>query len=119
MVFEMPKEVENLKSIEEQMAEIRQRSSLYRERKQIRRLSVLASGIGILLAAVLVFVPRVSGEVGLSNSVLGSTILGPEMGGYVIVALLSFALGITITLIIQKYRKTGEGLSGTEKTGDK
>ena len=38
-----------MRSIEEQMSEIRRKSSLYREKKQIRRLSLLAAGIGVLL----------------------------------------------------------------------
>ena len=111
-----PKEAVDMRSIEDQMDEIRRRSSLYREKKQIRRLSLLATGIGALLIAVLVFAPGVSGTVGESSSVLGATILGPEAGGYVIAALLSFALGIIVTLITQKYRKTDEGLSSTGRT---
>ena len=91
-----------MSSIEDQMAEIRRRSLLYREKKQIRALSFLASGIGVLLMAVLMIAPGVSGTVGISNSHLGATILGPEAGGYVIVALLAFALGIIVTLLIQK-----------------
>ena len=102
-----------MRSIEDQMAEIRRRSSLYREKKQIRVLSLLAAGMGALLVAVLMFAPRVSGTVGSGSSVLGATILGPEAGGYVIVALLSFALGVIVTIITQKYRKTEEGLHGT------
>ena len=100
-----PKEAVDMRSIEDQMDEIRRRSSLYREKKQIRRLSLLAAGLGALLMMVLMFAPGVSGTVGKSSSLLGATILGPEAGGYVIVALLSFALGITVTLITQKYRK--------------
>ena len=91
-----------MRSIEDQITEIRRRSLLYREKKQIRALSLLASGIGVLLMAVLVLAPGVSGTVGISSSHLGATILGPEAGGYVIVALLAFALGIIVTLLIQK-----------------
>ena len=93
-----------MRSIEDQMAEIRRRSLLYREKKQIRVLSLLASGIGVLLMAVLMIAPGVSGTVGISNSHLGATILGPEAGGYVIVALLAFTLGITMSLIAVKRR---------------
>ena len=111
-----PKEAVNMRSIEEQMSEIRRRSSLYREKKQIRRLSLLAAGMGAMLVMILMFAPGVSGPVGESSSLLGATILGPEAGGYVITALLSFALGIIVTLITQKYRKTDEGLSSTGRT---
>ena len=95
-----------MRSIEEQMSEIRRKSSLYREKKQIRRLSLLAAGMGAMLMMVLMLAPGVSGTVGESSSVLGATILGPEAGGYVITALLSFALGVIVTIITQKYRKT-------------
>ena len=100
-----------MRSIEDQITEIRRRSLLYREKKQVRALSFLATGLGVLLVAVLVFAPGVSGTVGNSSSVLGSMILGPEAGGYVIVALLAFALGIIVTLITQKYRKIAETMN--------
>ena len=106
-----------MRSIEDQMAEIRRRSLLYREKKQIRALSLLASGLGILLMAVMMFAPGVSQTVGISNSVLGAMILEPEAGGYVIVALLAFSLGIMVTIITQKYRKTDEMQDGMWKAG--
>ena len=95
-----------MRSIEEQMSEIRRRSSLYREKKDIRLLSLAATGVGALLLAVIMIAPGVKGTVGLSGTNLGATILGPETGGYVIVALLSFALGVIITIITQKHRKS-------------
>ena len=106
-----------MRSIEEQIKVIHRRSSLYRERKQIRMLSFAAAGIGALLTAVLMFAPEVKGTVGFFGTHLGATILGPEAGGYVITALLSFALGITVAIITQKYRKIDEGLYGRGKTG--
>ena len=111
-----PKEAVDMRSIEDQMDEIRRRSSLYREKKQISSLSLLAMAIGAMLMVVLMLALGVSGTVGKSSSLLGATILGPEAGGYVIAALLSFALGIIVTLITQKYRKTDEGLSSTGRT---
>lgn len=94
-----------MRSIEDQITEIRQRSLLYRGKRQIRALSLLASGIGVLLMAVLMIAPGVNRTVGISSSHLGAMILGPEAGGYVIVALLACTLGILITIITQKYRK--------------
>jgi hypothetical protein len=93
-----------MRSIEDQMAEIRRRSSLYREKRQIRTLSLISAGIGFLLMAVLVIAPGVNGIVAQSSSVLGSMILGPVAGGYVIVSILAFALGVIVILIIQKSR---------------
>lgn len=107
-IYQTSKEAVNMRSIEDQIAEITRRRSYYTERKKIRRLSYLATGIGTLLAAALLLVPGVRGTIGISNTLLGSMILGAETGGYIIVALLAFALGITITLIIQKYRKNNK-----------
>ena len=108
-----------MRSIEDQISEIRRRKSLYAAKKQVRRLSYLATVMGLLLIAVLMLAPGVKGTVGLTGSYLGATILGPEAGGYVIVALLSFALGILITIITQKYRNTnnlyGADVPGEEK----
>lgn len=102
-----------MRSIKDQMTEIRRRRGLYREKKQVRNLSILAAGMGILLMAVMIFAPGVRGAVDFAGTHLGATILGSETGGYVIVALLSFALGILITLITQKYRKIDEELKGS------
>ena len=112
-----PKEAVDMRSIEDQITEIRRRSLLYREKKQIRALSFLASGIGVLLMAIMILAPGVSGTVGISSSHLGATILGPEAGGYVIVALLAFTLGIIVTIITKKYRKTDEMQDGMWKAG--
>ncbi len=89
-----------MRSIEDQMAEIKRRSSLYREKKQIRTLSLLAAGTGILLIAVMIIALGVNGMVGMSSSVLGSLILGPETGGYIIVALLSFPLNTVVCIFL-------------------
>ena len=102
-----------MRSIEEQISEIRRRSSLYREKKELRLLSLAATGVGALLLMVMILAPGVKGTMGFGVSHLGATILEPEAGGYVIVALLSFTLGVIITLITQKYRKTGKALKKT------
>jgi len=102
-----------MRSIEEQISEIRRRSSLYREKKEIRLLSLAATGVGALLLMVMILAPGVKGTMGFGVSHLGATILEPEAGGYVIIALLSFTLGVIITLITQKYRKTGKALKKT------
>lgn len=108
-----------MRSIEDQISEIRRRKSLYAAKKQLRRLSYLATVMGVLLIAVLMLAPGVKGTVGLTGSHLGATILGPEAGGYVIVAMLSFALGILITIITQKYRSTNEVYMGEIPGGAK
>ena len=41
-----------MRSIKDQMTEIRRRRGLYREKKQVRNLSILAAGMGILITLI-------------------------------------------------------------------
>ena len=98
-----------MRSVEEQMAEIHRRRRVYSGKRQLRRLSLMAACIGILLIAVLIYAPVVKGAARAGDTgYFGATILGPEAGGYVIVAILSFILGMIITLITQKKKETKE-----------
>ena len=94
-----------MKNSKELMKEINKRKSVYIMRKQIRRLAVIGSGIAVLLVAMIFLAPQVTGN--MQQHVadkMGATILGPEIGGYVIVALLAFSLGIVVARLIQKYQ---------------
>ncbi|MBQ0134292.1 MAG: hypothetical protein KBS46_04090 [Clostridiales bacterium] len=50
-----------------------------------------------------------------AGSVYGSFLLSREAGGYVLIALIAFVLGVTVTLLCLHYRKnqnkTGDGQS--------
>ena len=99
-----------MRSIEEQMQIILRRKMYYTEKRRLQRMTALAAGLGLSLLAALVAVPGVAGSpVQAAGSVLGATILGPEAGGYVIVALVAFALGVVTTLVIQR-RKKAQGM---------
>ena len=99
-----------MRSIEEQMKEILRRKEYYLALKQFSRLAFLGAGLGFLLIAALMLVPGIQGTVTQPQaSALGATILGPEAGGYVIVGLLAFALGVVITVLIQR-RKKAQGM---------
>ena len=103
-----------MKRIEEQMTEIRRRRFVYGERKKIRRLAASAACMSLMLLGVMVFAPVVSGGTYAGvESVYGATILGPEIGGYVIVAILAFSLGIAVAILIQ--RKRNKKLGGMER----
>ena len=105
-----------MRSNEELMKGILQRKAVYLARKQIRRLTMVGVGLAVLIVLVLFFVPGITGSVEQYTSyAFGATILGPEAGGYVIVALLSFALGIVMTLIIQKRRKIKDAEAETQQ----
>ena len=74
-------------------------------RGQVRRLGAAACA---LLAALFVMVGSLAGGASVRPTALGAFLLGPEAGGYVLVALLAFALGIALTLAAQKYRRMNQ-----------
>ena len=91
-----------MREVKEQMKIILRKKARYRTRKQIRRLAGTGAGLTALLVAAIVFVPgmHIGRETG-GPSTLGSTILGTEFGGYVIVALLAFTIGIITAIITE------------------
>ena len=98
-----------MRSMEEQMQEILRRKAYYTARRQLQRMTFLAGGLGLMLIAALLFAPGITGSpVQAAGSVLGATILGPEAGGYVIVALIACALGIVAVLLTHRDRQMKE-----------
>ena len=92
---------------EEELNEIMRRSkkvTLRRERRKVQ-LQAGVTGVFSLLAVVaLIFLPE--GTLMTSKeSVYGSFLLAKESGGYVLVALISFILGVMVTLLCVRYRK--------------
>ena len=55
-----------------------------------------------------------SGSVGGEKDFFGGYMLSPEIGGYVLVALLAFAAGLIAMVAINHYKKI-QGLDGIEK----
>ena len=97
-----------MRSNEELMKGILERKAVYRAQKQFRHLAIAGAGLGILLIAALMVAPGIKDNISPAQgpvSTLGATILGPEAGGYVIVALLAFALGIAVSQIILKRKQ--------------
>ena len=95
-----------MRSNEELMKGILQRKAVYLAQRQMRRLAMVGAGLATLLIAMLVIVPGITGsEEQYAAYSMGAMILGPETGGYVIVALLAFALGIVVTILIQKHNR--------------
>ena len=105
-----------MRSNKDLMQGILQRKAVYLAQKQARRLTVVGAGLAALLLTMLFIVPGITGnEEQYSAYAMGAMILGPETGGYVIVALLAFALGIIITLLIQKRRIVKNGEAETRR----
>ena len=111
-----------MRSNEELMKGILERKAAYRAKKQLRRLETAGAGLGAALAAALIFAPGIRDDAirtPAANSTLGATILGPEAGGYVIVGLLAFALGVVLTMIILKRREADTSGITAEKADGK
>ena len=67
--------------------------------------------------------PGITGAEQYTAYAMGAMILGPETGNYVIVALLACALGIVVTILIQKHKRmkkaTKNGQAAYPKAGKK
>ena len=92
---------------EEALAEIMRRKDqivLRRSRRSCRRLSVSAGALMCLLVLVIGLFPS-DGTVA-DGSVYGAFLLSAEAGGYVLAAVIAFALGVVITLLCLRPRNT-------------
>lgn len=92
---------------EEALFEILRRSEqivLRRNRRACRFFSGLVGVLFALLVLVIAFLP---GRTGMAptGSVYGSFLLSQEAGGYVLAAVVAFALGVAVTLLCLKIRE--------------
>ena len=71
-------------------------------RRQAQLLGIAAFG---LLFALFVMIGNLAGGASVHPTAMGAFLLGPEAGGYVIVALIAFALGIAAALLAQRHRQ--------------
>ena len=92
---------------EEALAEIMQRKDRIVQRR-IRRACQALAGVSclltVLLLAVISVLPGRSGQAS-AETVYGSFLLSAEAGGYVLAAVIAFALGVLVTLLCLKHRK--------------
>ena len=102
-----------MRSIEEQMKEIKRRKGIYQAMKSIRRKMIAealsAGSCVIMMIAVICFLPELrqaSGQTPVRQ--YGSLIIAFPSAGYVLIALLSFALGVAVTLLCQHWKQKKE-----------
>ena len=95
-----------MKDREARLDEIFRRAEAVR-RRQEENWTRLLGGATVALALALITMiggfARRGAEV--HGTALGAFLLGPEAGGYVLVALIAFALGIAATMLAQKHRR--------------
>ena len=94
-------------SREEFLKEVLARSSRMDAEDQKRRVRLLSAATAVLS---LVMIVVITGLVRIEateeiKTIYGSILLSPQAGGYFLVAFLAFALGVAVTLMIQKTRK--------------
>lgn len=94
-------------SREEFLKEVLARSSRMDAEDQKRRVRLLSAATAVLsLVMILVITGLVRIEATEEiKTIYGSILLSPQAGGYFLVAFLAFALGVAVTLMIQKTRK--------------
>ncbi len=92
---------------DEALAEIMRRSDqiiIRRDRRTCRRLSGAAGTLLTALVLVIALLPETAAPA-YNGSVYGSFLLSAEAGGYVLAAVIAFALGVVITLLCLRYRR--------------
>lgn len=112
-----------MRGIEEQMVEIRRRREIYGAMKSLRRKliaeAVSAGACVAMMIAVFCFLPelRQASEQAPVRQ-YGSLVLALPAAGYVLIALVSFALGVAVTLLCRHWKQRKELESArTEGTG--
>ena len=97
-------------SIEDQMKEIKRLNGIYQAMKSLRRKMIaeaVSAGVCVvMMISVVSFLPelRQASEQAPIRQ-YGSLILALPAAGYVLIALLSFALGVAVTLLCQHWKQ--------------
>ena len=91
---------------EEQLEEIMARGKTFRKKRGRRITGILTATSTALIVALVICMGSV-GDMGHAGTVsaYGSFLLAEEAGGYVLVAVLAFALGAVVTGLICRHRR--------------
>ncbi len=89
-------------TLDESLAEFDKRKKSAEKKRHKRNERALFSGVGILSVMLIVSLFNVIGLTvpGQGNSNYGSFLLSPESGGYIVVAIIAFVLGILLTIAV-------------------
>ena len=94
-----------MKDREAKLDEVFRRAEAVRRRQEENRARLLGGATAALALALIVLIGGFAGRgAEIRGTALGAFLLGPEAGGYVIVALIAFALGIAAAMLAQKHR---------------
>ena len=91
---------------EARLDEIFRRAEAVRRRHEENLAQLLGGATAALALALIVMIGGFAGRgTEIRGTALGAFLLGPEAGGYVLVALIAFALGIAAALLAQRHRR--------------
>ena len=98
---------------DEALAEVLRRSDQLVRRRDRRTCGRLFGLTGALLAALVLVIALLpeTAATAYNGSVYGSFLLSAEAGGYVLAAVIAFALGVVITLLCLKQRQKNRDIS--------
>jgi len=93
--------------IDEMLREVTVRSDRIIQRREILKTRILSCMTVMLTIAFVSVMSIISRGFGVKSqqSVYGSFLISEETVGYILVAIIAFTLGVTVTLLTQKYRK--------------
>ena len=99
-----------MRSVEEQMKEIKRRRDISRAGQNLRRKMIGEAAFAGVCAAMMIIVACLLPEVRQASEQspvrqYGSMILKMPAAGYVLIALLAFALGVAVTLLCQHWKE--------------
>lgn len=93
--------------IDEMLREVTERSEEIIKKREQTKIRIMSCMTIMLTMALVTVISVITGDSGAhsSQSVYGSSLIAEEAGGYVIVAVISFVIGVLVTYITQKYRR--------------
>ena len=91
---------------DEALQEVLKKSETIRKKREKRKVQLLSGAVALLFAGLILTISQYAGG-GAAQSTetsYGAFLLSAEVGGYILVALIAFAAGVILTMILQKYR---------------
>ena len=106
-----------MRTAEERLALLHRRANLLEKKKELALLKALGGVSGSLAVCLLaLFTLFGQGGHGIASSGYAATsLLSEHAGGYVLAALIAFALGVVVTVLIMRYK----GRDKPDSSGDK
>ena len=101
-----------MRNREERITRMHARAAEIERKANRRRTGILGTVSGALMVCLLLVMQQLRHMHHgiLSEQNTGSSLLADSVGGYVLIAVIAFALGTTITALIINYRKKSRGI---------